>query len=166
MLLNSGTPKSSSVTMTEMIHPSHTNAHGTVFGGTIMSWVDIAAAISAGRHCREDVVTASIDALHFLAPIYLGWVVEINARVNFTSKRSLEVGVKVVGVEPKTIKRIHTASAYLTFVALDANGKPTEVPELILENEDDKRRFKAAEQRRVYRLEQKKLLLKRSESKA
>lgn len=165
MLINPGTPKSSSVTMTEMIHPSHTNAHGTVFGGTIMSWVDIAAAISAGRHCREDVVTASIDALHFLEPIYLGWVVEINARVNFVSKRSLEVGVKVVGVEPKTIKRIHTASAYLTFVALDENGKSTEVPELVLEDKDDERRFKAAQQRRVYRLEQKDLLLKRSVSK-
>ena len=151
--------------MTEMIHPSHTNAHGTVFGGTIMSWVDIAAAISAGRHCRKDVVTASIDALHFLEPIYLGWVVEINARVNFVSKHSMEVGVKVVGVEPKTIKKIHTASAYLTFVALDDKGKATEVPELILEDEDDERRNQAAQQRRIYRLEQKDLLLKRSVSK-
>ena len=160
MLLNSGTPKSSTVTMTQLVLPYHTNALDTVFGGTIMSWVDIAAAISAGRHCRKDVVTASIDALHFLAPVYVGWVVEINARVNFVSKRSLEVGVRVDGVEPKSTNRVHTASAYLTFVALDDNKKPTGVPELKLEDGEDRRRFEAASLRRVHRLKQKELLLK------
>ena len=115
MNFKEGSPQASTVTMTQLVLPSYSNSLGTVFGGTIMSWIDIAAAISAGRHCKKDVVTASIDALHFLAPIYVGWVVEIRARVNFVSNRSLEVGVEVDGFEPRINKKHHTASALLTF---------------------------------------------------
>ena len=100
-----GTPKASSVVMTELILPHHTNALKSVFGGTIMSWIDIAAAISAGKHSKRDVVTASIDALHFIAPIYVGWVVEIQARVTYVGRTSLEVGVKVEATPPKSTKK-------------------------------------------------------------
>ena len=125
-----------------------------------MSWVDIAAAISAGRHCKKTVVTASIDALHFLAPVYKGWVVEVRAQVNFVSKRSLEVGVEVDGFEPLTNKRHHTASALLTFVALDKDRAPSSVPELVVETEEEKIRFEEAKKRRDDRLKVKKSLLK------
>lgn len=156
-----GTPKASSVVMTELVLPYHTNALNSVFGGTIMSWIDIAASISAGRHCRKDVVTASIDALHFIAPAYVGWVVEVYARVNYVSKTSVEVGVRVESVAPKNGKRVHTASAYLTFVALDDLGKTTSAPLLNLETEDDRRRAEKAVKRREYRLAQKKEILQR-----
>jgi len=150
-----GTPKASGVVMTEMILPHHTNALNSVFGGTIMSWIDIAAAISAGKHCKKDVVTASIDALHFIAPIYVGWVVEVYARVTYVGKTSMEVGVRVEAMAPKSTVRVHTATAYLTFVALDDDGVATAAPALKLETEDDHRRAKKAVTRRKYRLEQK-----------
>ena len=85
-------PNESSVKMTELVLPSDTNALGTIFGGKVMAWIDIAAAMAAGRHARRSVVTASIDALHFLAPIKLGHFVHINAMVNYTSRTSMEVG--------------------------------------------------------------------------
>src|SRR6476646_11144153 len=88
-------PKDSNVVMTEIVLPSHANALGTIFGGRIMAWIDIAAAIAAGRHARRVVVTASIDALHFLAPVKLGHYVHIRAMVNFAARTSLEVGVRV-----------------------------------------------------------------------
>lgn len=144
------------VTMTEMVLPSHTNSLNSVFGGVIMSWIDIAAAISAQRHSRRPVVTASIDALNFVAPVYAGWIVNLKASVNFVSKTSMEVGVRADAENPIAGTRHHVASAYLTFVALDNNGKPTPAPPLDLETEDQKRRFKAAERRRRQRLENRK----------
>jgi len=155
-----GTPKASSVVTTELILPHHTNALNSVFGGTIMSWVDIAAAISAGKHSKKDVVTASIDALHFIAPIYVGWVVEIYARVTYVGKTSMEVGVRVEAVAPKSSVRVHAATAYLTFVALDDHGKATKAPPLKLETDDDRRRADKAVERRKYRLIQKEQLKK------
>src|SRR3954463_4192872 len=88
-------PGDSAVIMTEMVLPSDTNALGTIFGGKVMSWIDIAAAIAAGRHARRVVVTASIDALHFVAPIKLGHVVHIRAMVNYAARTSMEIGVRV-----------------------------------------------------------------------
>lgn len=143
----------SEVIMTQLVLPTHTNALGTVFGGTVMSWIDIAAAIAAQRHSQKDVVTASIDELHFLAPIYQGWVVNLKAGVNYVSKSSMEVGVRVESENPKTGERFHTASAYLTFVCLGSNGKPTPVAPLVLKTEDDKRRFREAQIRREGRLQ-------------
>lgn len=159
-----GTPEASSVVMTELVLPYHTNALNSVFGGTIMSWIDIAAAISAGRHCKKDVVTASIDALHFIAPAYVGWVVEVYSRVNYVSKTSVEVGVRVESIAPKDGQRVHTASAYLTFVALDDAGKATPAPALKLTSEDDKRRAEKAIKRREYRLLQKQEILKKEKN--
>lgn len=142
----------SQVVMTELVLPSHTNALGSVFGGTIMSWIDIAGAIAAQRHSNKEVVTASIDRLDFVAPVYKGWVVNLHASVNFVSKTSMEVGVRVDAENPKTGEMFHTASAYTTFVALGSNGKPTEIPGLILETDDEKRRYEEAQVRRAGRL--------------
>jgi acyl-CoA hydrolase len=120
-----------------------------------MSWIDIAAAIAAQRHSNKEVVTASIDRLDFIAPVYKGWVVNLKASVNFTSRTSMEVGVRVDAENPKTGETFHTASAYCTFVALGGNGKPIEIPGLILETDDDKRRFSEAQCRREVRLKNK-----------
>ncbi len=143
---------SSQVVMTQLVLPSHTNSIGSVFGGTIMSWIDICAAICSQRHSGKETVTASIDRLDFVAPVYKGWVVNLKASVNYTSRTSMEVGVRVDAENPKTGETFHTASAYLTFVALSSMGKPAEIPGLALETEDDKRRFEAAKHRREVRL--------------
>ncbi len=146
------TPAESAVEMTEIVLPQHTNALGTVFGGVVMSWVDIAAAVAATRHCRRPAVTASVDALQFLAPIKLGWFVTIKASVNFASKHSCEVGVKVMSENPMTGERFHTSTAYTTFVALDAAGKPTAIPPVIPSTDVERERYEAAQKRRAARL--------------
>lgn len=120
-----------------------------------MSWIDIAAAIAAQRHSQKEVVTASLDEMSFVAPVKKGWVVNLRASVNFVSKTSMEVGVRVDAENPKTSETFHTATAYLTFVALGSNGKPAGVPPLILETESDRRRFEAAKKRREHRLARK-----------
>ncbi len=139
--------------MTEMVLPQHTNAIGTVFGGVIMSWVDIAAAICAERHANKQVVTASVDALEFLAPIKLGWIVSLKASVNYVWTTSCEIGVKVTAENPRTGEFFHTASAYVTMVALDSHGRPTSIPQVIPSTEDQKRRYEEAKFRRISRLE-------------
>lgn len=158
---NSKSPSESTVEMTEMVLPQHTNALGTVFGGVVLSWVDIAAAICAQRHGNKAVVTASIDAMHFLAPIKLGWIVNIKASVNFISRSSCEVGVKIEAENPLTREYHHTASAYVTMVALDSNGRPSVLPGLKLENDVDRRRQSEAEERRKVRLQLKESIKER-----
>jgi len=151
--MGSAKPVSASqVVMTQLVLPTHINALGSIFGGTIMSWIDIAAAIAAQRHSNKEVVTASIDSLSFIAPVYKGWVVNLKASVNYTSRTSMEVGVRVDAENPRTGEVFHTASAYTTFVALGSNGKPAEVPGLVCETEDEKRRFSEAKRRREERL--------------
>jgi acyl-CoA hydrolase len=150
------TVKASKVHMTEMVLPSHTNSMGTIFGGQIVSWIDIAAAISAQRHCSMPVVTASIDDMHFIAPVRLGWVVNLEASVNFVARSSMEVGVRVDAENPRTGETFHTATAYLTFVALDDRGRPAAVPPLDPETPDELRRHREAEARRRHRLERRK----------
>ena len=145
-------PSSSTVIMTEIVLPSDTNALGTIFGGKIMAWIDIAGAIAAGRHARKVVVTASIDALHFVAPVKLGHIVHIKASVNYAGRTSMEVGVRVDSENPITGEITHTATAYTTFVALDQKGKPTSIPPVVVVTEDEKRRYKQAIQRKQARL--------------
>lgn len=150
----------SQVIMTEMVLPTHTNALDSIFGGVIMSWIDIAAAISAQRHCQMPVVTASIDDLHFIQPVYKGWIVNLKACVNFVAHTSMEVGVRIDAENPIQRKTFHTASAYLTFVALGPDGRPTPVPQVIAETADQIRRQQSAELRRRHRLERRKLFNK------
>lgn len=154
-------PSDSLVEMTELVLPQHTNYMGTVFGGVIMSWVDVAAAICAQRHSEKLVVTASIDALHFLAAIRLGWIVNIKASVNYVSHSSCEVGVVIIAENHLTRETYHTASAYVTMVSLDGNGRPSPMPTLIPETENEKRRFQDAINRRKARLALKEQLEKR-----
>jgi acyl-CoA hydrolase len=141
------------VHMTEMVLPSHTNALDSIFGGVIMSWIDIAAAIAAQRHSGRQVVTASIDDLDFIAPVYKGWIVNLKACVNFTGRSSMEVGVRVDAENAIQQKTFHTASAYLTFVAVDQHGQPTPIPAVQPQTEEQKRRFEEAQIRRRLRLE-------------
>lgn len=144
------------VTMTELVLPSHTNALQSIFGGVIVSWIDIAAAICAQRHSSRPVVTASIDALNFVAPAYVGWVVNLKASVNYVARTSMEVGVRADAEDPIKGKTFHVASAYLTFVALDDFGKPMIVRPLLLETAVDQRRHAAAMIRREMRLKSRK----------
>lgn len=146
----------STAEFTHLVLPPDINALGSIFGGRIMEWVDIAASIVAMRHCRKVAVTASMDALHFISPVKLGEIVVIKATVNFVHNTSMEIGVRIESEDPKSGVRKHTASSYLTFVALDDNGKPTPVPELILETEDQKTRFEEGRERREERLKWKK----------
>lgn len=154
-------PKSvqeSKVEMTELVLPSHTNALGGIFGGQIMAWIDVAAAIAASRHSRSTCVTASIDRLAFEAPVKLSQVVCIYASVNYTHRTSMEIGVRVDSEDLPTGNRKHVASAYLTFVAIDEMGKPREVPPVIADTEEEKRRYEEAQVRRESRLKLKEQL--------
>lgn len=145
-------PKESWVEMTELVLPQHTNARGTAFGGTVVSWVDIAASTCAMRHTHKSVVTASIDAMHFLAPVKRGWIINIRASINYTSRTSCEVGVRVTSENPLSGDIYHTASAYVTMVALDEFDKPTEIPPIVPQTEVEKKRYEAAKKRRESRL--------------
>lgn len=142
----------SQVTMTEMVLPQHTNAFHNVFGGQVMAWIDICAAIAAQRHAHRPCVTASVDALQFLAPVKRGWFVNLKASVNYVGRTSMEIGVRVDAEDPLTGELHHTSSAYLTFVALDENNQPSVIPPVIPETEGEKRRYKHAELRRKARL--------------
>lgn len=150
--MNGKSPKESMISMAEIVLPSHANALGTIFGGRIMSWIDIAAAIAAGRHARRVVVTASIDALHFVSPVKVGHVVHIKACVNYAGRTSMEVGVRVDSENPITGDMHHTSTAYLTFVALDDHGRPSKIPPIVPESPEEKRRYAEAQKRRESRI--------------
>jgi acyl-CoA hydrolase len=142
----------SRVEMTEIVLPGHTNQLGTIFGGQLMAWIDIAGSIAAARHAHGVCVTASIDALHFVAPVRLGHHVSIVACVNYSGRTSMEVGARLESEEPSTGARSHVATAYMTFVAIDERRQPRPIPKLVPETADEKRRFRAAELRRASRL--------------
>jgi acyl-CoA hydrolase len=140
--------------MTQIVMPTHTNGPGGVlFGGTLVQWIDVCAAVAAMRHCGGTAVTASIDRLDFLVPIHVGDVVVLQAQVNFAARTSMEVGCRVETEHPRTGKRLYTTKAYLTFVATDADGRPRPIPPIRPVSREEKRRYVAAEARRVERLE-------------
>ena len=149
-------PQDSRCEMTEMILPGDANALGTALGGKVMQWIDICAAIAAQRHCRKSVVTAHIDELNFLAPIRVGMVAVLKARVNAAFHTSLELEVSVHSENPLTGEERHCCSALLTFAALDDLGRPSPVPPLLLETDEDRARSEAAGKRRAHRLEARK----------
>jgi acyl-CoA hydrolase len=144
--------RASQAEYSELALPNDANMLGNLLGGKVMHLVDLAGAIAAIRHARTTVVTASIDHMNFLHPIHIGQLVRLQASVNRTFRTSMEVGVKVLREDMKTGEIKHTSSAYLTFVALDENGKCILVPPVIPESEAEKRRFEAAGFRREYRL--------------
>lgn len=140
------------VTMTELVLPNHTNQLGNLLGGQLMHWIDICAALSAARHSQRVCVTASVDRIDFHHPIKLGNVVTLTASVNRAFNTSMEVGVKVFGESYIEGKKMHSNTAYLTFVSVDENVKPVKTFEIIPESDDEIRRFNEALERRQNRL--------------
>jgi uncharacterized protein (TIGR00369 family) len=131
--------------------PQHVNNLGHVFGGVILSMVDRAAAVAAMRHSRLACVTVAIDRVDFREPIYSGELVTCSAQVNYVGRTSMEVGVRVEAEDLIAGTRRHTTTCYLTFVAIDENGRPVPVAPLELETDEDRQRFKEAERRREVR---------------
>jgi len=148
------TVKASQHETSELMMPGDANNMGHVFGGVILSMMDKCAAIAAFRHCRANVVTVSIDRVDFREPIHLGDLVVMKASVNYAGRTSMEVGVRVEAEDLLSGRRRHTNSCYLTFVAVDRNGRPIEVPALEPETPEEIRRFEAAMDRRQRRLEE------------
>ena len=138
----------------ELMMPQHANNMGHVFGGVILSMMDKCGAIAAFRHSRASVTTASIARVDFREPIHLGDLVVMKASVNFVGRTSMEVGVRVEAEDLMTGVRRHTNSCYLTFVAIDRNGRPIEVAGLTPETDEEQRRYAAAETRRRARLQE------------
>jgi acyl-CoA hydrolase len=145
----------STITMTELVLPNHTNQLGNLLGGQLMHWIDICAALAASKHSQRVCVTASVDRIDFHHPVRLGHVVTLTATVNRVFRTSMEVGVKVYGESLLEGKRVHTNTAYLTFVSVDENGRSVETFEIVPETEDEKKKFEEALRRREIRLERK-----------
>lgn len=144
--------KESAVIMTELVLPNDTNVFGNLMGGRLMYWMDIAAALAAGKHCNAPVVTASVDNISFEAPIKLGNVVHIEAKVTRAFNSSMEVHLNVWGEDLTHQYRYKSNEAYYTFVALDPNRKPRPVPQLLVESDEERRLYEGALRRRQIRL--------------
>ena len=147
------TSKSEPVIMTELVLPSHTNALGTIFGGVVMGWIDIAGAIAAQRYSRSNVVTVSIDYMHFIVPIKIGYTVEIKAWITYVGRTSMEVHITVDAQHTITGEVRRATNAYLTYVAVDEFGRSKAVPPLEAKTQEEKKQLKEAELRRAQRLE-------------
>jgi uncharacterized protein (TIGR00369 family) len=147
--------RESTIIMAQLMNPQDANPAGNVHGGVIMRLIDNAAGCAACRHARSNVVTASIDRMDFHNPVFVGDLVTLSASLNFVGKTSMELGVRVEAENLITGKRRHTASAYLTFVAIDANGRPLLLSPLVVETDEEKRRNQEASNRRKARLAEK-----------
>lgn len=145
-------PKDTFVIMSELVLPNDTNTLGNLMGGRLMHWMDIAAAISAQKHCNCPVVTASVDNVSFNNPIKLGNLLTIEAKLTRSFNTSMEVYLKVWGEDLSAQYKYLTNEAYLTFVALDPHGKPRKVPELVPQTEEEQKIFEGALRRRQLRL--------------
>lgn len=138
--------------MTEIVMPNDTNPHGSVSGGRVMHLMDVCGAVAAVRHARRPVVTAAVDELVFHAPVPLGDILLLDARVTFAGNTSMEVKVTVRGENPLSGKLRHTTAAHLTFVALDEAGNPAPIPALVAETEEERQLMERARKRRQERL--------------
>jgi uncharacterized protein (TIGR00369 family) len=148
---NGKRPVESATVISYRMFPQDTNAAGNIHGGVVLKYIDTTAAVAAMRHVRGNAVTVSIDKTDFLCPVHVGELVTFKASVNMVGKTSMEIGVRVEAENIFTGEVRHTNSAYLTFVALDNEGRPTPVPELLLENRDEIRREQEARLRRQRR---------------
>jgi acyl-CoA hydrolase len=144
--------RTSQVTFADLAEPHSQNVAGTLFGGVLLGFVDRAAAFCAMKHCGRPVVTKSFDSVEFNEPIYIGELVVAHASVNFTGTTSMEVGVRVLAQNPITGEERHTNTCYATFVGLDENGRPTRIPPVRAETDDERRRFEDGRARREQRL--------------
>ncbi len=146
------------IEMSEIVLPNDANTLGNILGGKVMHMIDIACAVAAHRHCRRPVVTASMDYLDFRHPIKVGALIIVKASVNRAFRTSMECGAKVFSEDLETGERKHTSTAYLTFVALDENKKPTPVEPIVAETPEEQRRWQQAVIRRDFRMRQKEAL--------
>lgn len=143
-----------SYTETErLVLPPDTNVFNSLYGGRLMEWVDNVGSIVAFKHCRTKTVTGSIDSVFFLAPIHLGYIVKMQGRLNYTTQKSMEIEVDVSAQGTFTGRERFTTKAYLTYVAIDDDGKSISVPQLLIEDDNVKARFEAGERRSVRRME-------------
>lgn len=139
--------------MAQLVLPQHANVHGSVLGGTVMHWIDLAAAVVATRHSRRPVVTAAIDEMSFLAPIQIGQLALLKARMTLVDKSSMEIRVDVESEDLVSGERRHTSTAFVTFVALDpVTRRPTPVPPLVLASDEERAEHDRALERRRERL--------------
>ncbi len=145
-------PRESETIMSELMMPQHANILGNVFGGVVLALVDRVAAVAAIRHAGKPCVTVSVDKVDFREPIHVGELLTAYARVNFAGRTSMEVGVKIIAENVLTGEKRHTNSCYVTYVALDDHGVPTEVPPIVPETADEKRRYERAGKRRASRV--------------
>lgn len=145
------TPKASRISIAQLMQPEHANNLGNVHGGWIMKLVDEAGAIACMRHAQKRVVTVAVDSLVFREPIKIGDLIILNAEVTYTGTSSLEAEVQVIAENPVTGHRTHTNTAYLVYVALDDEGKPSTVPPLIIESQEEAQRMEQARERQAYR---------------
>jgi acyl-CoA hydrolase len=154
MVLPSKSPNESKAEMTVRMFPSDANPAGNVFGGEILKQIDLIAGLVSQRHARVNTVTASIDRVNFLKPVFVGNALILNAKLNYVHHSSMEIEVKVEAEDLMTGRRTLTNTAYVTSVALDPDGKTTEVPPLFLETEEDKKRFAEGEKRMLQRIKE------------
>jgi len=138
------TPGESAVETRYLVMPTQANPQGTAFGGAIVGWIDMTAAMAAQRHCGREVVTAGIDSLVFRQPIRIGDHVILKAAVNYVSRSSMEVGVQVIREDPCTARQVLATTAHLTIVALDEEKRPVPVPPLLPRSLDEKQRYEHA----------------------
>lgn len=139
--------------MTVLASPDMANFSGRVHGGSLLKLLDQVAYACAARYCKSYCVTVSLDHVFFKEPIQVGELITVLAHVNYVGSSSLEIGVKVVAENLKTLAKRHTNSCYFTMVCMDEDGKPTQAPPLIIESEAERRLFKAAQMRRELRKE-------------
>ncbi len=154
MVLQPKSPNESKTEMTVRMFPSDANPAGNVFGGEILKQIDLIVGLVSQRHSKTNTVTASIDRVNFLKPVYVGNALILNARLNYVHRSSMEIEVKVEAEDLMTGIRTLTNTAYVTSVALGPDGKTTEVPALLLETEEDKQRFAEGEKRMLQRLKE------------
>ena len=140
--------------MTLRMFPSNANPSGNVFGGYILKQIDLVAGLVAQRHAQTNAVTASIDRVNFLKPVFVGEVLVLHARLNYVHRSSMEIEISVSAENLTKGTSTLTGTAFVTMVALDKNGKPTQVPELILESEEDKRKFAEGKLRMEQRIKE------------
>jgi acyl-CoA hydrolase len=144
--------RDSQATISQLMSPTDANVYGNVHGGVVMKMADDAGAIVATRHSRSIVVTVAVDSLTFLSPIYVGNLVTFTAALSYVGRTSMEVEVLVEAEDPLTGEKTHTNTAYLVYVALDEDGRPSEVPPLILESDEERGRIAKGEKRQAARL--------------
>jgi uncharacterized protein (TIGR00369 family) len=147
--------RASRISIAQLMQPEHANNLGNVHGGWIMKLVDEAGALACMRHAQRRVVTVAVDSMVFREPIKIGDVVTINAEVTYTGHTSMEAEIQVIAENPITGKRTHTNTAYLVYVGLDDEGRPTPIPALITETDEEKQRMEQAKKRQAHRISQK-----------